>query len=607
MDDRPLRAAARPPLPDEAPADPGRYRLFPSTPLPHGRIGVGLDALADELAPALQRGGSVRLDGGTGVLWESLRRQLSEALTARGIAAEWIDVGACLRSEAELDALLAPYLGDHPVFGTVHPGDLRDLFDPHALQRASQRALRGPTIAYGPGAALLDRDAHGERPVGPAGRTEQGEPLLAYVEVPKNEVQYRARAGSVTNLGAQRAQPPKATYKRFYFVDWPLTRRHLASLLPDLDLFVDAQRPERPTCLRGETLRDGLEALALTPFRPRPWFEPGAWGGHALERLVPELPRDAPNHAWSFELIAPENGVLLEAGGALLEVPFDLLMTQERRALLGDHAERFPELFPIRFDFLDTMGGGNLSLQCHPAPAYIRERFGEPFTQDETYYLLDTTPGSEVYLGFREQVDPEAFRDELERSARDGREVDVRKHVQAHPAAKHDLFLIPHGTVHCSGAGNLVLEISATPYIFTFKLYDWLRLDLDGTPRPLDLEHGFANLDFTRRGEGVRNELISRPTLLAETDGGRVEHLPTHPLHFYDVHRLTVAGELEVETGGSVHVLSLVEGEAVELSVDGRTRRFYFAETVVVPAAVERYRVRPVAGPVRVVKAFLKS
>ena len=73
-----------------------------------------------------------------------------------------------------------------------------------------------------------------------------------------------------------------------------------------------------------------------------------------------------------------------------MEIPAIDLVLQHPRELLGDDVfARFGAEFPIRFDFLDTVGGGNLSLQVHPLTAYIREHFGMIYTQDESYYMLD--------------------------------------------------------------------------------------------------------------------------------------------------------------------------------------------------------------------------
>ncbi len=343
-------------------------------------------------------------------------------------------------------------------------------------------------------------------------------------------------------------------------------------------------------------------------FRVRPWFEPGPWGGQWIKQHMPQLPQDVPNYAWSFELIVPENGLMLTSDDWMLEVSFDCLMVHAHDAVLGKAAARFGHEFPIRFDFLDTFDGGNLSVQCHPSPEYARQHFGENFTQDETYYILDCAPDAQVYLGFKEDIDPPAFRSALERSFSEATEVDVERFVNVAPARKHDLFLIPNGTIHCSGKNSLVLEISATPYIFTFKMYDWLRLDLDGQPRPLNIARAFENLYFDRKGDRIAREFVSKPEIIAQAEGWRIEHVPTHAEHFYDVHRLTFTDSIDVETDGSVQVLSLVEGSAVVLeTANGLRQTFGYAETFVVPAAAGRFRLINAGDtPAMVIKCFLK-
>ncbi|MBS3967397.1 MAG: class I mannose-6-phosphate isomerase [Truepera sp.] len=575
--------------PRHSPAPAGRYDLYPAYPLPERshserhlqQIGRGFAALAECLAGHPR----IVIDGYGGVLWPVFRERLERALVALEVKASWLTVDQALKPEAEIARLVAPFLGDDPLFGTRFTGSLKDFFD-----QAKLKALRpgsGVSILYGTGAAL-------------AGWSEA---LLLYLDVPKNEIQYRARAGSIANLGRSSADDPKVMYKQCYFVDWVVLNRHKAELLPHLDLIVDAQNPDDPAFMTGERLRAGLERMAHTFFRARPWFEPGPWGGQWLKKTIPALAQDAPNYAWSFELITPENGLIFESASQRLEVSFDLLMYQNHRAVLGDSAERFGYDFPIRFDYLDTFEGGNLSLQCHPRADYIRQ-FGERFTQDETYYIMDAKPGAKVYLGFRDGIDPQGFEQALSGSL----PLEVEAFVMTVPARQHALYLIPSGTIHCSGQDALVLEISATPYIFTFKLYDWLRPDLDGRPRPLNVARAMANLDFQRQGQRVHHELISQPRLLVSGPGWQVVHLPTHQEHFYDVHRLEFDKCLEVATEGSVHVLTLVAGEAVLLETGpGAQQLFSYAETFVVPAAANAYRLtNRGAVPAKVIKAFIK-
>ncbi len=532
------------------------------------------------------------IDGFEGIFWPDFQKRLDASLRARELVVSWVDVSPALKPEAEIATMIEPFLGgDDPIFGTRFTGTLADFFDLDALAGLAPDPEADMSILYGCGAALAGW--HG---------------LTLYVDLPKNELQFRSRAGTVNNLGASKPISPKPQYKRFYFVDWPALNAHKAHLLSHVDIVIDGQRPDDPLWMTGDDLRAGLDQMSQNFFRVRPWFEPGVWGGHWIERHIPQLPQDVPNYAWSFELIVPENGIVFESGGVLLEVSFDFLMFHNHREVLGDSAAHFGYEFPIRFDFLDTVDGQNLSVQVHPRPDYIRRHFGERFTQDETYYILDCEPGSQVYLGFQDNIDPSGFRAELERSFTESVPIDADRFVNSEPAHKHDLFLIPHGTIHCSGKGVLVLEISATPYIFTFKLYDWMRLDLEGNPRPINLERGFENLNFERKGERVRAELVSRPEILAEGEDWRLVHLPTHPDHFYDVCRYEFEHEIRAETSGSPHVMSLVEGQSLILETEsGRRQRFNYAETFVVPAAAGAYRlINEGSDRVRVICAFLK-
>ncbi len=531
-----------------------------------------------------------------GVRVDEVKQAFTEGLGPTQV----VDVRQAYRHAGEIEALCAPSLGDDPVFGRMNGISLADFFDPGrraSLRARVDKAGEELVLVVGAGASLL-----------------AAADVLVYADLARWEIQQRQRRGEPTAIAVDdHAERPGIQYKRGFFVDWRAADRLKQEALPALDFLLDTNDVERPKMIAGDDFRRGLATTVARPFRVVPFFDPGPWGGQWM-REVCGLPAETPNYAWCFDCVPEENSLLLGFGGERVEVPALDLVFAHPRELLGEavHA-RFGAEFPIRFDFLDTMDGGNLSLQVHPLTGYIQDRFGMHYTQDESYYLLDAEEGAGVYLGVKEGIDREAMVRDLRRAQEGGFRFPDEQYVNRFPAKRHDHFLIPGGTVHCSGKGSMVLEISATPYIFTFKLWDWDRLGLDGRPRPIHIDHGVANIQWERTTSWVERELVSRVEPLASGPGWRAERTGLHEREFIETRRHWFTGTVPHDTGGGVNVLNLVEGdEAVVESPTGAFEPFvvHYAETFIVPAAVGGYTIRPghrSGGQCATVKAFVRT
>jgi mannose-6-phosphate isomerase class I len=530
------------------------------------------------------------VDGPAALDWDALADGLAAALRSAGRGTELVDVRRQYAPAAAERIAARPVPADDPFFTPLSTAQAADLFD--SRPRADRPQGDGVTVVFGPGAALCDPD------------------LLWYADLPKRYAEAGVAHGKLP-VGVNLGRPDRpGDLVRLFYTDWPLLDRHRDAHAAQVERWIDVQDPAGPASLDGAALRSTLARLVHGPVRTRPYFNSTPWGGQWAASELGFTPQ-AGNTALGYELIAPESGVLIgEKDGPQVEVPFQLLCVLHPQDMLGEEVHRsFGTSFPIRFDYLDTVGGGNLSLHCHPQERYMREVFGWPYTQHETYYVTASEPGARVLLGLTEHADLDVMRRQVEEAISDGTPLPVEDHVQSHPATVGQLFMIPAGTPHASGAGNLVLEVSATPYLYSLRFYDWLRKDAAGASRPLPYAHGFANLDTARRGEDVTKDLIQQPRTLRAGEGWREEVIGALPEMFYAVHRLVVAPDADIadDTAGRFHILNVAAGQGAVIETrDAGSHTLAFAETITVPAAAGPYRIRPVGDDeVHIVKALV--
>jgi mannose-6-phosphate isomerase class I len=582
------------------PPHPANYDKFPTVPVPaaHTReCWIGWKEIAQGLRTSVEPHSVLVVDCYPGVHVDDVRDALAAALQPTLV----LDTREAFKPAEAIDDLVAPDLrGNDPIFGHLTRLRLDDFLDPHrvAKLRAAISLARGLAIVVGPGAALVCPEFS----------------TLVYADMPRWEGQLRQRRNEVPNLGvANHSLPGPLKYKRAFFVDWRAADREKRRTMARWDFLLDTTHRTTPKLITGAAHLAALDAAVRQPFRVVPFFDPGPWGGQWMKEVC-DLDRNARNFAWCFDCVPEENSLLLAFARAQVEIPAINLVFREPERLLGEavHA-RFGAEFPIRFDFLDTMGGGNLSLQVHPSAEQAREEFGLPYTQDESYYILDAKPGARVYLGRASCAERAEMFAALAAAQHSG-QFDVEKYAASFQARPHDHFLIPAGTLHCSGAGSMVLEISATPYIFTFKLWDWGRVGLDGKPRPINLERGQRAIHWERDADYAQRHLVNRVTPVASGVGWREERTGLHPTEFIETRRHWFSGPVAHDTSGGVNVLNLVQGEAA--LVESPTEAFspfvvHYAETFIVPAAVGCYTIRPygrvLGAECATLKAFVRA
>ena len=572
--------------------------------------------LADRAA---KEGVVVALDGYTTANWTVFVNLIARECSLLGLGFEAIDANAAtLKSGKEIDAIIDPLLiwdtkiDPTLLYGKVYKGGYQGLMD-EARTEAFKKAVPASrqagkiSVVYGYGSLIPElRELYD---------------VKVFFDLTPMKRMLRIRRGEYSNLGKERPGIINRTIRRCYYCDFECAVRNRHELWENNvpDWYVLDNDPQNLQLMPFGTFSDICAQLVKYPFRAKPCYLEGVWGGSYMKKLR-NLPDEMRNAAWVFDFIPMEVSVVVEAGDEKLDINYCSFVHKEGVNLMGeDCVKKFEGYFPIRFNWDDSYHStGNMSIQCHSGGEYNVKNYNEFGRQDESYYVVVTGHDAKTFIGFRDDADiPQFFRD-IEAADTEHKPCDYMKYVSYEESKPGLQVMLPAGTIHSSGRNQVILEIgSLTIGSYTYKMYDYLRLDFDGKQRPIHTRLGEENVRQDRRYSVIHDPespeyIVQKPRLAASGEGWEEYILGENPQVYFSLRRLEFEKKCEQDTGGKLfHVLTLVDGDAVRVRSVRHPERYFdlqFMDIVCVPADMGRYVIENLGRePVMVHKTCLRE
>ncbi len=438
--------------------------------------------------------------------------------------------------------------------------------------------------------------------------------LKVFLDMTQKRTILNIRSGSCGNIGDKNRTAINSMLRRSYYVDFEIAMVHRGKLINHnwIDYYVTGDHPDNMQLLPVTKMQELFEVMVTYPLRCRPVYLEGVWGGFYVKKLR-NLPGEMKNCAWVFDLIPMEVSIVADLGGMQLEFPFYCFVQVVGEKLMGKNAHRkFGGYFPVRFNYDDTFhSSGNMSIQVHPDEAYVKKNNHELGRQDESYYIVAAGQQARTYCGFKQEADVEEFIEKAKRAETYGEGFDHDAYVASRASRPGMQFLIPAGTIHASGRNQLILEIgSLTIGSYTYKMYDYMRKDLEGDLRPIHTCHGDNVLRRDYKEDYVDKNFIQEPKILRE-DGFAEFTVGEHELLYFSLRNVVFTDRYTDITTDRFHVLTLVDGERCRIrSITDPGKYFVqdYLDMVIIPAGFGSYEVlNEGVGVVTMHKTLLKD
>ncbi len=521
---------------------------------------------------------------------------------------EIIEMNSLYKTQVEIDEMTKENLPENrdvdPVllFGKLFDGAMEDLIDETKIRAVIEKSKTTNLIVVGNGSANK--------------WLRVLECAIVFVDVAPKNTAIRALRGDFANIGDDSARPFMMLMRRNYFVDFEVEIELRKELFNEdcIDLYISDN-----TCYaisEYKELRKITSKLVNYPFRAKPVYLEGIWGGEFI-RKVRNLPKDmSENIAWIFEFIPMEVSIVVGIDDQKFEIPFSSFMALEGKNVLGTNAyKEFEGYFPIRFNYDDSYhSDGNMSVQVHPDEDFVIENYNEFGRQDEAYYVIATGHNAKTYVGFDEKEDPQEFIELMKESYKNGTEIDYRKYINSVDSKIGTQVMLPAGTIHSSGQNQFILELgSLTIGSYTYKVYDYNRRDKEGNPRPLHIVNGEKVLRTERNTSWVNENVCIEPIEIAKNDNYVEYVVGRTDLMYYETARieLKTRGVYENSNQDKFTVVTIVDGEKVKVYSKSNPNFSYeanFLDVIVIPNTIKDYVIENIGyQPTVIHKTYLKD
>ena len=324
----------------------------------------------------------------------------------------------------------------------------------------------------------------------------------------------------------------------------------------------------------------------LYPIKFKPIFLEKLWGGNRIKTLLNKDFGNLPNCGESWEISGVEGNISVVDNGFLAGNNLQEIVEIYMGDLVGDKVfKKFGEEFPLLIKFIDAQQ--DLSIQVHPNDK-LSEKRHNAYGKTEMWYVIEGEDDGLINSGFNSKVTKEKYLELSEKG-------NITELLHFDEVNEGDVFFIPAGRVHAIGKGVLLAEIQQTSDV-TYRIFDYNRKDDKGSLRELHTELALEAIDFSyldnykTKYSAVENE---------SSEIVSCNYFTTNILEF------SATIEKDYSQLDSFIIYMNLEGE-FEVEFDGENVKVSKGETVLIPASLETFQLKPLSKKVKTLEVFIK-